>query len=97
MEGKGMERKGMEEEGVDGESFVRIHLYVSLTIIPTLFNPLAWYAITQSDIHLLQHTLQTQENNNNHKSDLEVIRRVFPSPEYKQSAAPPAKENTLLS
>ena len=64
MEGKGMERRGMEEEGVDGESFVRIHLYVSLTIIPTLFNPLAWYAITQSDIHLLQHTLQTQENNN---------------------------------
>ena len=61
MERKGMERKGMEEEGVDGESFVRIHLYVSLTIIPTLLYSLSWYALTQSDTHLLQHTLQNIE------------------------------------
>lgn len=92
-------RWGVIREGRGGEwrkrGWMENHSFaftsVSLTIIPTLFNPLAWYAITQSDTHLLQHTLQTQENNNNHECDLEVVRRVFSSPEYEHLGSPTKK------
>ena len=55
--------------------------------ITCLFYPLSWYALTQSYTHLLQHTLQNI-GKQQPRNDLEVVRRVFSSPEYEQSAAP---------
>ena len=38
--------------------FIVSFTYSLLAITRTLFYPLSWYALTQSDTHLLQHTLQ---------------------------------------